>query len=87
MWFFKDGVWLYFVLVLLLAVLLVIQVWAVTYNGPTEIDIHDFVNNNDLNIPIGEEYELDRMLPYVANETDDGMSVTVYFERAESNGE
>lgn len=87
MWFFKDGVWLYFVLVLLLAVLLVIQVWAVTYNGPTEIDIHDFVNNNDLNIPIGEEYELSRTLPYVANETDDGMSVTVYFERVESNGE
>ena len=87
MWFFKDGVWLYFVLVLLLAVLLVIQVWAVTYNGPTEIDIHDFVNNNDLNIPIGEEYELDRMLPYVANEMDDGLSVTVYFERVGSNGE
>ena len=87
MWFFKDGVWLYVVLFLLLVVLLVIQVWAVTYNGPTEIDIHDFVNNNDLNIPIGEEYELDRMLPYVANETDDGLSVTVYFERVGSNGE
>lgn len=87
MWFFKDGVWLYFVPVLLLAVLLVIRVWAVTYNGPTEIDIHDFVNNNDLNIPIGEEYELDRMLPYVANETDDGLSVTVYFEKVESDVE
>ena len=58
-----------------------------TYNGPTAIDIHDFVNNNDFNIPIGEEYELDRMLPYVANETDDGMSVTVYFERVETNDE
>lgn len=87
MWFFKDGVWLYVVLFLLLAALLAIQVWALTYNGPTAIDIHDFVNNNDFNIPIGEEYELDRMLPYVANETDDGMSVTVYFERVESNGE
>ena len=87
MWFFKDGVWLYFVLVLLLAVLLVIQVWAVTYNGPTEIDIHDFVNDNDFNIPIGEEYELDRMIPYAANETDDGLSVTVYFEKVESDGE
>ena len=87
MWFFKDGVWLYFVLVLLLAALLVIQVWALTYNGPTAIDIHDFVNNNDFNIPIGEEYELDRMLPYVVNETDDGLSVTVYFERVESDVE
>lgn len=87
MWFFKEGVWLYVLLFLLLAVLLVIQVWAVTYNGPTEIDIHDFVNNNDLDIPIGEEYELDRMLPYVTNETDDGLSVTVYFERVESDVE
>lgn len=87
MWFFKDGVWLYVVLFLLLAALLVIQVWVLTYNGPTEIDIHDFVNNNDFNIPIGEEYELDRMLPYVANETDDGLSVTVYFERVESDVE
>ena len=87
MWFFKDGVWLYFVLVLRLAALLVILVWVLTYNGPTAIDIHDFVNNNDFNIPIGEEYELDRTLPYVANETDDGLSVTVYFERVGSNGE
>ena len=74
-------------LFLLLAALLVIQVWALTYNGPTAIDIHDFVNNNDFNIPNGEEYELDRMLPYVVNETDDGMSVTVYFERVEDDGE
>ena len=85
--FFKDGVWLYVVLFLLLAALLVIQVWVLTYNGPTAIDIHDFVNNNDFNIPIGEEYELDKMLPYVANETDDGLSVTVYFERVESDVE
>ena len=84
--FFKEGVWLY-VLLFLLTALLVMQVWALTYNGPTAIDIHDFVNNNDFNIPIGEEYELDRMLPYVANETDDGMSVTVYFERVGSDGE
>lgn len=84
--FFKDGVWLY-VLLFLLTALLVMQVWALTYNGQTAIDIHDFVNNNDFNIPIGEEYELDRMLPYVTNETDDGMSVTVYFERVESDGE
>lgn len=84
--FFKEGVWLY-VLLFLLTALLVMQVWALTYNGPTAIDIHDFVNNNDFNIQIGEEYELDRMLPYVENETDDGMSVTVYFERVESNGE
>ena len=82
MWFFKEGVWLYVLLFLLLAALLVMLVWALTYNGPTAIDIHDFVN-----IPIGEEYELDRMLPYVANETDDGMSVTVYFERVGSDGE
>lgn len=87
MWFFKEGVSLYVLLFLLFAVFLVIQVWAVTYNGPTAIDIHDFVNNNDFNIPIGEEYELDRMLPYVMNETDDGLSVTVYFERVESDVE
>lgn len=87
MWFFKDGVWLYVVLFLLLAALLVIQVWALTYNGPTDIDIHDFVNNNDLNIPIGEAYELNMMLPYEMNETDDGLSVTVYFEKVESDGE
>ena len=85
--FFKEGVSLYVLLFLLLAAFLVIQVWVLTYNGPTAIDIHDFVNNNDFNIPIGEEYELDRMLPYVANETDDGLSVTVYFERVGSNGE
>lgn len=87
MWFFKEGVSLYVLLFLLFAVFLVIQVWVLTYNGPTAIDIHDFVNNNDFNIPIGEEYELDRMLPYVANETDDGLSVTVYFERVESDVE
>lgn len=87
MWFFKEGVWLYVLLFLLLAALLVIQVWALTYNEPTAIDVHDFVNNIDFNIPIGEKYELDRMLPYVANETDDGMSVTVYFERVGNNGE
>ena len=44
-------------------------------------------DNRDVYKRQGEEYELDRMLPYVANETDDGMSVTVYFERVESNGE
>ena len=57
MWFFKEGVWLYVLLFLLLAALLVMQVWALTYNGPTAIDIHDFVNSNDLECR-DDEYQL-----------------------------
>lgn len=70
----------------LIIIILVVSVCFVIYTIVMDEPSNDVIIGDSM-IPIEEGWKLDWRFPYIVTETDDGLSVTVYFERVESDVE